>query len=336
MDLPRPSSILIVKPSSLGDIVHTLPAAAAIRAAFPDVRLRWVANTEWLPLLEDSPILDEVLEFPRRTFRGLPAAGRILCWARQWRSAGKSAAPEWVLDFQGLLRSALISVTRGSGPVHGLSDAREGASRFYTTVVPVDKGAHAVDRYLALPRSLGIQVPEPAAVEFPLPCGKRPQGWPDGTAPIVIHPWSRGEGKSLSDSQLKKLCEGLASHHPIVIVGRRDSQTVPALPHLTDLSNQTTLPELIWVMREAAWCISVDSGPMHIAAAVNPHTLGIHTWSDPRKVGPYDPSCHVWKSGCITHRTELSEAECLADQPLDGVAIDAISRFVSDQLREKR
>jgi ADP-heptose:LPS heptosyltransferase len=63
-------------------------------------------------------------------------------------------------------------------------------------------------------------------------------------------------------------------------------------------------------MRRAAAVVSVDSGPMHIAAAVNNATLGIHTWSDPRKVGPYNPEAWVWKSGRIARRSEFSDAEC--------------------------
>ena len=336
MDLPDPSSILIVKPSSLGDIVHSLPAVDAIRKAYPTVKLRWIANTEWMPLLENSPILDEVLEFPRKKFRGLAAIGRIMKWAGDWRASGRSAAPEWVLDFQGLLRSALISKDRGSGPIIGLSDAREGASWFYTLTVPVNTGAHAVDRYLELPRALGIPVPLPSEVSFPLPIGTRPNGWPDDEQPpIVVHPWSRGQGKSLTDTQLQQLCDQLTPCR-VVIVGRSEGQPAPSGDHIVDLSNQTSLPELIWVMREATWCISVDSGPMHIASAVNPRTLGIHTWSDPRKVGPYHPACFVWKSGRIAHRDEFSESECISREPIDEAAMEAIAQFVTTQVREKR
>ena len=92
-----------------------------------------------------------------------------------------------------------------------------------------------------------------------------------------------------------------------------DDKTRPTGTHIHDWSHRTTLPELIWVMRKAKFCISVDSGPMHIAAAVNPHTLGIHTWSDPRKVGPYPSSVHVWKAGRIAKRGEFTAEECLRD-----------------------
>ena len=71
---------------------------------------------------------------------------------------------------------------------------------------------------------------------------------------------------------------------------------------------------LLWLLRQAQVIVSVDSGPMHIAAAVQPaRTIGIHTWSDPRFVGPYDRRARVWKAGRIAHRGDFSDAEASAD-----------------------
>jgi ADP-heptose:LPS heptosyltransferase len=286
-----------------------------------------------MPLLQGSPVVDEVLEFPRRNFRGLGLLSKLPRWLSQWR-LGRSET-EWVLDFQGLLRSALISSARGSGPRVGLSDAREGAAYFYTHTVPVDAGAHAVDRYLELPRALGCPVPNADSLRFELPAGKLPEGWPSEDGPVVVlHPWSRGQGKSLSAGQLQSLCEQLAPHR-VVVVGRTESESAPDLPNVTDLTNRTQLTELIAVMREATFCISVDSGPMHIAAAVNSATLGIHTWTDPRQVGPYDPRCWVWKAGRIDHRNRFSESECKTAQAVDDDAVALMAAFVRGRLREK-
>lgn len=315
-------SALIVKPSSLGDIVHTLPAVKAIRDAQPHLKIRWLANTEWTPLLQGSPLIDEVIPFPRKTFRGLSGLLRFWNWRRTWMLLPREE-PEIVLDFQGLLRSGLVSSWRGSQSVIGLSDAREGARWFYHHTVAVDACAHAVDRYLELPRALGTQI-EPADTVFELADGNPPAGWPESLVNfIAVHPWSRGVGKSLSNSALQVLCDALMPH-PVVLVGMTDDKTRPAGAHVHDWSHRTSLSELIWVMRQAKHCISVDSGPMHIAAAVNPRTLGIHTWSDPRKVGPYPREVHVWKAGRIARRGEFSREECLretgvADQDARGI-----------------
>lgn len=300
-------SALIVKPSSLGDIVHTLPAVQAIKQAYPHLRLRWLANTEWTPLLQGSPLLEEVIAFPRKQFRGLTSFFKIRRWSHGFRALPRET-PEIVLDFQGLFRSAYLSRSRGSRPVVGLSDSREGARFFHDHVIPVEAGAHAVDRYLALPRAFGITV-DADNLTFPLATGSEPAGWPKRDDLIVLHPWSRGEGKSLSPEVLQALCTDLAPL-PVVLVGMSQGALIPQGDHLVDLSNRTTLAELIWLLREARCVVSVDSGPMHIAAAVNDRTLGIHTWSDPRQVGPYNPRAWVWKAGKIAHRSQFLPEEC--------------------------
>lgn len=322
-------SALIVKPSSLGDIVHTLPAVRVIRRAFPHLRLRWLANTEWTPLLEGSPLIDEVIPFPRKQFRGLGGLLRFWKWRHTCRSLPREQ-PEVVLDFQGLLRSGLISRWRGSACVIGLSDAREGADRFYTHCVPVDAAAHAVDRYLELPRALGIRV-EPEDISFELAAGTAPtKASLDWQNSIAVHPWSRGEGKSLSDDALAALCSALAPH-PVILVGMHEGAVAPQAAHVTDLSHQTSLAELVWIMRQARGCISVDSGPMHIAAAVNERVLGLHTWSDPRRVGPYPRSAQVWKAGSIAPRHALSPAQCTDSRSITPASAQHIGEWAREQ-----
>lgn len=321
-DLRDFRSALIVKPSSLGDIVHTLPSVHAIKAAHPHLKLSWIAKPEWLPLIEGSPDVDEAIPFPQREFRGLTGAAKMGQWSMRWNKAGREV-PEIVLDFQGLLRSGLISLTRGSRPIIGLSDAREGASKFYDHIVPVDAGAHAVDRYLELPRALGVPVTD---VVFSLPSGSR---W-DGELPsrfVLVHPYSRGAGKSLGPRELQVICDCMTTT-PIVIVGVSKNAQPVSGKHVTDLTNRTTLAQLIDLMRRAAVAVSVDSGPMHIAAAVNDRTIGLHTWSDPRKVGPYNPKAFVWKAGRIAHRHEFTPDECTMDQPIHEGDARRIADFV--------
>ncbi|MES2508230.1 MAG: glycosyltransferase family 9 protein [Verrucomicrobiota bacterium] len=316
---------MIVKPSSLGDIVHTLPAVQAIRQAYPHLRLRWLANTEWTPLLQGSPLLDEVISFPRKQCRGLGGLLIMRRWAKGWGVLPREE-PEIVLDFQGLFRSGYIARSRRSRPVVGLSDSREGARFFHDHIVPVDAGAHAVDRYLALPRAFGIQV-DAENLTFPLAQGHKPAGWPEREDLIVLHPWSRGEGKSLSPEVLQRLCDALAPL-PVVLVGMPQGAPIPQGPHVVDFSNRTSLAELIWGLRQARFVISVDSGPMHMAAAVNDRTLGIHTWSDPRQVGPYNPRAWVWKAGRVARRQALSVEECTATRQVTLQDAQQIADFV--------
>src|SRR5260370_38926825 len=98
-------AVFLVKPSSLGDIVHTLPSLHALRQSLPDRQFYWIVNSEWSPLLLGNPDLAEVIPFPRQRFRGLGGAPKFLSWCRQLGGY----EPSLVLDFQGPLRSAWIA-----------------------------------------------------------------------------------------------------------------------------------------------------------------------------------------------------------------------------------
>lgn len=317
-------SVMIVKPSSLGDIVHALPAVEQLRAAMPQAVFRWVMNTEWMPLVEGSAVVDEVVAFPRRSFRGLFGWMKARRWQAEWRRAERQR-PELVIDFQGLLRSGWLSWTRQAEWVVGMSDAREGAGWFHDQTVAVNRTGHAVDRYLAVVKALGV--PQAESVRFPLAEGSAPLGWPGGSDLLVVHPYSRGEGKSLEGEALAAFLAELAPRR-VVLVGVSASPGPALGPHVTDLTNRTSLPELIWCLREAAGVVSVDSGPMHIAAGVNARLVGIHAWTDPRKVGPYPAQAWVWKAGRVARRADLSETECCDEQRMDAAAAVELARWV--------
>jgi len=293
-----PRDILVIKPSSLGDVVHALPAVALVKKRWPEARLRWLINPEWAPLLEGNPNVHETVLFPRGEFRGLAGMARIPAWAKAMRREQRA---DLALDFQGLLRSALIARLCCRREIVGLSDAREGARFFYHRAADVREIAHAVDRYLALVTSLGIEVSQP--LEWALPPGNPPVGFSVEAPFILLHPFSRGAGKSLSVADTLDFCRAVAPW-PVVLAGRA-SEAVPRLSHVTDLLNRTTLSELIWLLRRAAFVVSVDSGPMHIAAALTPRLISLHTWSDPGKVGPYRPEAWVWKDGALFQVKDL-------------------------------
>jgi len=157
-----PSSVLVVKPSSLGDIVHTLPAVHCLKTTFPEAEFFWIANTDWLPLLEDNADLRAVIPFPRRKFRGFAGIPKFIQWCRDL----SHLEPDLVLDFQGLFRSAWISRSVRGKSVLGLSDARE-ASRYHCHErAPVDANQHSVDRYLELARLAGADTSGPVSVSI--------------------------------------------------------------------------------------------------------------------------------------------------------------------------
>ncbi len=298
--MQAPKSILVIKPSSLGDVVHTLPAVACVKRKWPSARITWLVNPEWAPLLRDNPYLHAVVEFPRKQFRGIFGWTRFPQWIRALR---ERVQPDMVLDFQGLLRSALIG-WRSKGDTWGTSDSRECARFFHNHIVkvpPRKEPVHAVQRTLLLAAALGCDTTKP--MEWPLPSGGPPET-PVPSRFVLLHPFSRGKGKSLTAAEVAQFCKALAPT-PVVIVG--GAGKLAAAPNSVDLLGKTTLPQLCWLIRRADFVVSVDSGPSHIAAALTDRLLAIHTWSDPRQVGPCQPSAWVWKDGLIGRMSEFPE-----------------------------
>jgi heptosyltransferase I len=283
--------ILIIKPSSLGDVVHTLPAVHFLKQTFPNSKISWFINSEWAALLSENADVDSVIPFPRSDFRGPVGLFRFLSWSRQLAKV----RPDLVLDFQGLLRSAWMARSARAGRVIGLSDAREGAHWFYHEKALVDSRQHAVDRYLELAKLAGSDVSGPAV--FPLPEGKAIQGFEVPARAVILHPFARGAGKSLTGEEVFQISRLLAPL-PMIVVGKSDDD-LRLDRNAISLVNETSLEELIWLLRRAAFVISVDSGPMHIAAALTANLLSIHLWSDPCRVGPYNPDAWVWKDNQI-------------------------------------
>jgi heptosyltransferase I len=292
---------LIIKPSSLGDIVHTLPAVTLLREAHPGAEITWVINPEFAPLLRGNPDVNHVHFFPRGQFRGLGAPRSLLPWLKKTRGI----RPDLALDFQGLLRSALIARISGAKEIYGMSDAREGSRFFYDRVAKVNRRGHAVNRYLKLAECAGATIGE--SLRWPLPTGDPLPRFDQYPPFILLHPFARGDGKSLSNAVIEEFCSAFAPTRVVVVGQSRRKIDTPG--NCIDLTNQTSLLQLIRLIRVARFVVSVDSGPMHIAAAVTDNLLSIHTWTDPRRVGPYNRNAWIWKHGQLLRASELETAK---------------------------
>ncbi len=294
-----PHRILLIKPSSMGDVIHALPVAAALHKAWPKAEIKWLIHPAFQELLEGHPGLGTPILFPREKFRGLAGWMRSLFWARTLRAW----KPDLAIDLQGLLRSALMARCSGATRVVGLSDAREGATFFYSATANVNKKDHAVTRYLAVLDLLGIPAEKP---EFILPEGKLPEDFFLTQPFVVLHPYARGAGKNLTQAQVSAFARALEDV-PVMLVGR--GEQMGDLPtNVIDWSGRTTLLELIGILRRAAFIVSSDSGPMHLAVALQPtKTVAIHRWSDPLRVGPWAKKSWVWKNGNLLRVEEITE-----------------------------
>jgi heptosyltransferase I len=320
-------SVFLVKPSSLGDIVHTLPSLHALRQSLPDSQFYWVVNSEWSSLLLGNSDLAEVIAFPRQNFRGVAGASKFLQWCRQLRQY----QPDMVLDFQGLLRSAWIARSTRGKVLLGLSDAREGARFFYQQTARVSAHQHSVERYLALASLAGASIPE--KLHFELPAGRAIPNFELPDRFVVLHPFARGANKSLSPSEIYELTRALAPL-AVILVGRTEFDFRFA-QNAASLVNETDLLQLIWLLRRASFVISVDSGPMHLAAAVSQQLLSIHFWSDPKQVGPYRPDAWIWQNGGICRVRDLPVGSTKQPSSARPHPIE-IGAFVQERLLQTR
>src|SRR5580765_4708414 len=163
----NPRRIALIKPSALGDIVHSLPVLGALRQRFPEAHISWIVNRAYAPLLEGHPELDEIIAFDRNATRkgyGLAAISylRFLANLRKRRF-------DLVIDLQGLLRTGIMVWASGAHRRVGLRSAREGAALAYTDRIGL-AGAdalHAVNRYLLVAEALGVK-PEEVKFNFPV------------------------------------------------------------------------------------------------------------------------------------------------------------------------
>lgn len=292
--------ILIIKPSSLGDVVHALPTVNLIRQRFPEANISWLINDTLGSLLTHCPIIDEVIGFPRHQYARLPALVRRLHQSRF----------DIVIDLQGLLRSGVISwLTRAPRRI-GLSDAREGARFFYSEIVDVPC-AHAVDRYMLAARHLGC---EAGPIEFPL--GVSEQIKSEGF--IAIHPSARWKTKLWGAESYRALAEQLPRERIIFTGSSSETDWIGRLAQgYSSQAGKTDLFQLAELYRRCAVVISNDSGPMHVAAAVGTPVVAIFGPTDPALTGPYGDQHVVLRAGipcspCFKgHCTNRVHMECM-------------------------
>jgi ADP-heptose:LPS heptosyltransferase len=218
-----------------------------------------------------------------------------------WLKKSGQIHPDLALDFQGSLRSVLIAKISGAKEIYGMSNSLAGKTWFYDRVAEVNRRSHPVERYLRLAECAGATVGE--LLRCQVPSGD-PLPRFDAHPPFVLlHPFAHGQDKSLSNAVIEEFCRCLAPTR-VVIVGQSRSK-VKTLENCVDLTRQTSLLQLIWLIRVARFVVSVESGPMHIAAAVTANLLSIHSWTDPRRIGPYNPDAWVWKHGQLVRVGEL-------------------------------
>ncbi len=278
-------SLLVIKPSSLGDIVHGLQVMQSVARQVPDCRISWVARDRFAPLVEAAPFIDEVIPYRRKEgLRGL--------WNLLEKLRGRHFDAVW--DLQGLLRSGLMAAAANSPVRWGRGDNREGAGFFYTSRVAMPEGDgphHAIRVLQEFPRRLGLNA------EITLPLDLKPGAeypWSSHFSGAVDRQFvmftdSRGAEKEWPHFEVltRRIWENIPDGRVAWCAGHRiEPRGFPGGDRFLNLTG-CPLDEMIELCRKPAVFIGNDSGPMHLSAAVGNPVLAIFGPTSPLRFGPW-------------------------------------------------
>ena len=315
--------ILVIKPSSLGDVVHVFPALEILRRHFPGHTLDFVINPAFAGILDLSPFpVSKKIFFNRKKLGSFTAfLPELLALVKEIRSSKY----DLVVDFQGLFRSGFLSWCARSAFRAGFARPRErSAALFYSRKFSVDPRRHAVERYAALAAMICGCTPAVPELEIPLvePGPEISAALPEHF--IVLVPGARWETKVFPPSffasvlrevqkefpQIRGVVAGAASDAPLA------AAIVKELPGTVDLTGKTSLLQLAGVMQRAMAVLTNDSGPMHVAALVETQVFALFGPTRPERTGPYGRKHRICRCeglpclGCMKRKCVFPDIRC--------------------------
>jgi heptosyltransferase I len=323
---------LLVRLGSLGDVIHALPAASALRDTFPEARIDWAIDPKWRRLLEGNPDLNEIVPLNRKSAAGL--AGTV----------GKLRAAHYTcaIDFQALYKSALLAFASGAPRRIGFrsSYARERfASLLYTDRMN-PRGGHKVDHNLTLAEAAGARLATP---RFPLRV--LPEDEDRATQALaqhniadfyVLNPGGGWRSKCWPAERYGELHHQLAAQRGwrgIVSFGPGEEnlaqEVISAAGTPAPVAIPLDLGPLMALLHRANFVVSADTGPLHLAAALGTPTVGLFGPTDPARNGAYgDAAVNLRnpRSSETTYRRETSYSLAMLSITVEQV-MDAIARL---------
>ena len=294
-------NILITKPSSLGDIVLALPALRTLRMSFPEAKISWLIRPEFAPLLENHPHLDEIITFDRKllgkAWFHAGAFGALISLISRLRRSKFDV----VFDFQGLFRTASLAWLSGCKKRFGMANAREFATIFYTHKIPQDRESiHMVDFYLKIIQAAGAS---DFGAEFVFPQNPEAENSVDRLLAshgikenyAILIPGSAHQDKCWPPERFAQLADRISSDYNLSIAATGSAsesgiiEKLQERAHVTvaNLAGQTSLSELVALLKRAKLAVSNDTGPGHIAAATDIPMVLMFGRANPIRLEPY-------------------------------------------------
>ena len=341
--------ILFVKLGSIGDVVHTLPALAAVRRALPRAEISWVVERGAAEILRDNPVLENAIEVDTKALRRAPVSGETLSATRRQLRRLRASAFDLSLDFQGLLKSALIARLSGASRVYGFSRGhlREPASRFLlTNTVNVPPRTNVIRKNLALAAAaLRIDVPD-RADDFEFPIGTRDEHRreaeraaaeagghfailnPGGGWPTKL--WDAGKFGALADALWER--EGLRS---LVAAGPNEAElaarVVAASRSGSARAVALSLKGLYELSKRARVSVGGDTGPTHLAVAAGAPVAGLFGPTEWWRNGSFRPADICVERNDIGCRTNCHRRACSQWICMD-ISVEQVLHFAGERL----
>lgn len=327
-------NILIVKLSAIGDVVHALPVAHALKQAYPEARITWIVEKPAYDLLTNNPDIDDIIIFDKPKFKSLKGA---ICHAPELSKQLKQHRFDLAIDLQGLFKSSMISWLSGARERLVYCNAREGSHLVSKRVCGQYSSGHVVKRYLDVVRFLGCEVEQ---VRFPVYITPQEAGQAVAIAAqsgftldnpyVILAPGANWPNKCWPVPYFAELADRLYAEQliPVIIGGPKERQAFEEIAAKTsippvDLVGKTTLKQLAHIIKSARAFVGGDTGPMHLAAALGTPVVALYGPTDTNRNGPYGTShqsitisadcAGCWRRQCPKN------IDCLAQIPVDAV-----------------
>lgn len=342
---------LVIRLSSIGDIVHALPAVAALGKSFPQAEIHWLIEARYAALVEGNPFVHRILKLDTLKWRHSPLSAATLEQVVRAGSRLREGGFGTAVDFQGLIKSALLARFSRAPERVGFSEPwlREPtAALFYTQHVSPRRaeGRHVIELNLALVERLGARVPPLEGWRFPLPHSDEDDRLVEEQLAalevrdfVVVNPGGGWKGKRWPPASFAELVRRLERSLPwkILLTGSPDEE--PTIEEILEGARArrvhyfpASLRQFIALARRARLFIGGDTGPMHLAAAAGTPVVALFNASDPRNTpernGPFSP-----RDITLTNRaTEWAQRRNKHGEYLEGISVDAVLEAVRERL----
>src|SRR5208283_1160778 len=330
-----PAKLLIIKPSSLGDVVHSLPFLNVIRESFPHAEIHWVLAKGLEGLLENHPMVQKLLVINKDRWKEMKRLRGTWSEFKSLLGELRGESYDIAVDLQGLLRSGILAAASKAPVRLGFREAREGSRLFYTQSITGGREIHAVDRYLKIASSLGCDT---RTVAFPMPLVKESLKIRQLKQEIgeysVFAPGARWKTKQWSAERFGRLSSLLSIRSIIIGSGADEALAQEAVAYskgkAISMAGKTDIKEMISLIRKAEFMVTNDSGPMHIAAACGVPVVALFGPTNPARTGPYGIG-HVIIRGagaCAPcYKKKCDDIRCM-----DSILVDEVHEAIRKQI----